>query len=69
MRVKRDPSHKVVEYFETAPPATAAAVLSICQLIVKRRRSGFETPTPRRARREKVNDADAVTNHEGIGIK
>lgn len=58
-----DPSVKVIEYFETAPLPAAHLLLSICTAIVAKRLP------PKRARTLKVNDDEAVTNHEGIDVK
>ena len=62
-RKPRDPASDVLTYFDTAPLVAAQTILGICQAIVARR-----MPKPGARRRSKINNDQAVTDHNGISV-
>lgn len=64
MSRRKDPGAAVIEFFETAPPDAAEAVLGICTSIVKRRLKGthgVSNPAP-------STPADGLTPAQGAGF-
>lgn len=64
MSRRKDRGAAVLEFFETAPPDAAAAVLGICKSIVKRRLAGARATATAAA----PGAADDLTPAQAAGI-